>query len=160
MIIDPVLAGKIVAILVATGTLISVFQAVIQQPWFPSKAKAWITVILSAMSAGIAYIVQNGLTWNDWPSLITWLAGFFGTTVLLYHGLYKHLPIMAKIESVGSLKSAAPDALVDADLIDAEPVDEVLDEDDDTYLPGVPFDDGRDPALQDQDSRITPPEGL
>jgi hypothetical protein len=118
MNIDPVKAAELVSICVAVGVVLNVIQAMVQQPWFPAKVKALITVGLSVVSAAIAYVLQNGFSWHNWPELILWCAGILQAAILGYHGVTSHFPELAKLELATS--KTVPEALDEEQAIELE----------------------------------------
>jgi hypothetical protein len=94
--------GEWLAVLAALGVALPMLQSLIQKSWWSSRVKAAISLGMSILAAAIAYIVQNGFSFHNWPTFLTWLVGVFTAVVVGYHGLMRPLGLAPAVEAATS----------------------------------------------------------
>lgn len=91
IVITPELVAKIISICAAIGVLMPHLQAVIQKPSWSPRAKALLSVALAVIGGLAAYIVTNGLDFNDPVKIALWISGAYVAIGELYARLWRPL---------------------------------------------------------------------
>jgi len=98
VVISPALAAKIAAAAVIVGTLGTVFQAMLQKPWWSPKVK-WALSWVWAIVGGVAsYVVANGVPTelSDLQAVFAFVVGAYGAIRIAYGAL--KAPVVEKLE--------------------------------------------------------------
>jgi hypothetical protein len=119
-IVDPVLAGKILAWAAAVGMLGTAAQALLQKAWWDPKIKAVIRVVIAVVLGVGSYLLASGLE-GDFSNpiyLVSFILGAYGAIQIAYGSL--KVPVIDKLEKKGVGAGETPKGQLDPNELEDE----------------------------------------